>query len=174
MTVLDILVYPDTRLKQECAEVERFNGELRDFIEDLTHTMLAAPGCVGVAAPQVGKLIRAVLVDVSSKKNVTQHHGRLVLINPLILEWDGYAMGREGCLSVPDYTGNVIRAERITLEAYDVDGMRQEYRMEGFEARAVQHELDHLDGMLFLDRVVSRRSDLFRRKVYQKPKDVPH
>lgn len=173
MTKLDILVYPDPSLKQECAAVEHFNGELRDFIDALTQTMLTAPGCVGVAAPQVGKLIRAVLVDVSSKKNVVCH-GRLALINPTILEWDGYAMGREGCLSVPDYTGNVIRAERIKLKAYDLNGTRQEYQMEGFEARAVQHELDHLDGMLFLDRVVSRRSDLFRRKVYQKPRDVPH
>lgn len=70
-------------------------------------------------------------------------------------------------MSVPDYTGNVVRAERITLAALDEQGVAREYRMEGFEARAVQHELDHLDGLLFLDRLVSRRSDLFRRKVYQ-------
>jgi len=76
--------------------------------------------------------------------------------------------GREGCLSVPDYTGNVIRATRITLRAQDPHGNPLQFEMEGFEARAVQHELDHLDGLLFIDRVVSRRTDLFRRKVYQK------
>ena len=91
-----------------------------------------------------------------------------MLINPEILHWDGYELGREGCLSVPDYTGNVIRAERIKLTAQDPHGDRHEYEMEGFEARALQHEVDHLDGLLFIDRVVSRRTDLFQRKVYQK------
>jgi peptide deformylase len=76
-------------------------------------------------------------------------------------------MGREGCLSVPDYTGNVIRATRILLQAQDRHGEMQRYEMEGFEARAVQHEIDHLDGLLFVDRVVSRRSDIFRRKNYK-------
>ena len=77
-------------------------------------------------------------------------------------------MGREGCLSVPDYTGNVIRATRIRLTARNPDGAPLEFDMEGYEARAAQHEIDHLDGMLFVDRVVSRRTDLFKRKVYQK------
>ena len=76
-------------------------------------------------------------------------------------------MAREGCLSVPDYTGNVIRATRIKLRAQDPEGTPLEFEMEGFEARAAQHEIDHLDGLLFVDRVVSRRTDLFRRKVYQ-------
>jgi peptide deformylase len=90
-----------------------------------------------------------------------------VLVNPEITEWDGFEMGREGCLSVPDYTGNVIRATQIKLTAQDPHGNPLEYEMEGFEARALQHELDHLDGILFVDRVVSRRTDLFRRKVYK-------
>ena len=72
--------------------------------------------------------------------------------------------GREGCMSVPDFTGNVIRAENIVLKAFDENGIQHEYKMEGFEARAVQHEIDHLDGLLFLDRLVSRRNDLFKRK----------
>ena len=80
-------------------------------------------------------------------------------------------MGREGCLSVPDYTGNVIRATRIRLVAQDPQGAQLEFDMEGYEARAIQHEIDHLDGMLFVDRVVSRRTDLFKRKVYQKGGD---
>jgi peptide deformylase len=88
-------------------------------------------------------------------------------VNPEITHWEGYEPGREGCLSVPDYTGNVIRATRIHLVAQDPNGERLEFDMEGYEARAAQHEIDHLDGMLFVDRVVSRRTDLFKRKVYQ-------
>ncbi len=166
MALLEILQYPDKRLKQACDEVVLFDETLRTFIADLEETMRAGPGGVGIAAPQVGRLEQIALVDVSAKKKI-KHHGRLVLINPEIIEWQGSVVGREGCMSVPDFTGNVIRAETITLEAQDESGERQRYEMEGYEARAVQHELDHLKGMLFLDRLVSRRSDLFKRKVYK-------
>ena len=167
MSVLDILTYPDERLKQPSVPVERFDDALRRFVADLEETRLAGPGAVGIAAPQVGYFQRVVIVDVSRMKRPVPNHGHLILVNPEITEWDGYAVGREGCLSVPDYTGNVIRAEKIHLLAYDVNGERSEFDMEGFEARAIQHELDHLDGLLFLDRLVSRRNDLFRRKVYK-------
>jgi peptide deformylase len=109
-----------------------------------------------------------VIVDCSTTRKPVPNHGRLVLVNPEITHWEGYEMGREGCLSVPDYTGNVIRATHIHLLAQDPYGHDLEFDMEGYEARAVQHEIDHLDGMLFVDRVVSRRTDLFQRKVYQK------
>jgi len=165
MAVLDILKYPDPRLKQESAPVTDFDAGLRAFIADLEETMRAGPGGVGIAAPQVGDFRRIAIVDVSTKPKIP-NHGRLVLINPEILEWEGMAKGREGCLSVPDFTGNVIRAETIRLRARDEYGEEHEYDMEGFEARAVQHEIDHLDGLLFLDRLVSKRHDLFRRKVY--------
>ena len=166
MALLEIIKYPDPRLKEVSQAVTDFDGELRDFIADLEQTMRAGPGGVGIAAPQVGRLQRIVIVDVSSKPKIKQH-GRLVLINPEILEWEGMAKGREGCMSVPDFTGNVIRAKNIRLRAQDEQGAFHEYDMEGFEARAVQHEIDHLDGLLFLDRLVSRRNDLFARKVYQ-------
>lgn len=166
MPVLELLRYPDPRLKQISAPLQDFTSELRNFIQDLETTMRAGPGGVGIAAPQVGRFERIVLVDVSGKPGIP-HHGRLVLINPEILTWEGMVKGREGCMSVPDYTGNVIRAEQIQLKAYDEQGQAHEYAMRGFEARAVQHEIDHLDGLLFLDRLVSRRHDLFRRKVYQ-------
>jgi peptide deformylase len=168
MAILEILTIPDPRLKQESLPVERFDDELRAFIADLEETRAAGPAAVGIAAPQVGRFQRIVILDVSKARKPVPNHGYMVLVNPEILEWDGYEMGREGCLSVPDYTGNVIRATRIKLKAQDPQGNPLEYDMEGFEARAVQHELDHLDGMLFIDRVVSRRTDLFRRKVYQK------
>ncbi|HEY5790048.1 MAG TPA: peptide deformylase [Gammaproteobacteria bacterium] len=168
MAPLEILTYPDPRLKQESLPVEVVDDALRAFVAELEATMRAGPGGVGIAAPQVGRFLRVVIVDVPPRKK-SSSHGRLVLVNPEITEWEGMAVGREGCRSVPDYTGNVIRAERIALRALDEHGAPREFRMEGFEARAVQHELDHLDGFLFLDRLVSRRNDLFRRKVYQPP-----
>ncbi len=167
MAIFEILTYPDERLKQESALVEQFDAELHGFIADLEETMRAGPGGVGIAAPQVGRFQRIVIVDCSVTRKPVPNHGRLVLINPEVLTWDGMEVGREGCMSVPDYTGNVIRATQITLAAQDEQGQPLEFAFEGFEARAVQHELDHLDGLLFLDRLVSRRNDLFRRKVYQ-------
>jgi len=167
MPALEILTYPDPRLKAIAAPVERFDDELRALVAALLQTMAAGPGAVGIAAPQVGRPWRVAIVDVSGRKK-TESHGRLVLVNPEILEWDGMQVGREGCLSVPDYTGNVIRAEQVELRALDERGAEYRHRLRGFEARAVQHELDHLDGVLFLDRLVSRRGDLFRRQVYQR------
>jgi len=166
MAVLEILTYPDSRLEEIAKPAEHFDDDLRAFISDMEETRLAGPGAVGIAAPQVGKGLRVVIVDTSGKPNYPSN-GRMVLINPDITQWEGFAVGREGCLSVPDFTGNVIRAERITLEAYNGHGEKRHYHCEGFEARAVQHEIDHLDGLLFLDRLVSRRNDLFRRKVYK-------
>ena len=166
--MLEILTYPDPRLTRESQPVSLFDDELRTFVADLEETLRAGPGAVGIAAPQVGRTQRIVIVDCSSKKDLPTNHGRLVLINPEISTWDGLAVGREGCLSVPDFTGNVVRAERITLDACDERGGRVQFHFEGYEARAVQHEIDHLDGLLFLDRLVSRRNDLFKRKVYKK------
>jgi len=166
MAILDLLIYPDTRLKTVSTPVTAFNEELHTFISDLEATMRAGPGSVGIAAPQVGHFERIVIVDVSSKRKI-KPHGRLILINPEIIEWEGFEIGREGCMSVPDYTGNVIRAKTINLRAFDENGTEHKYDMEAYEARAVQHEIDHLDGLLFLDRLVSRHHDLFQRKVYQ-------
>jgi peptide deformylase len=166
VALLEILTIPDPVLKQESVPVERFDEELRAFILDLEETMRASPGGVGIAAPQVGRFQRIVILDLSSKPKIKQH-GRLVLINPEITHWEGMAKGREGCMSVPDYTGNVIRAEKIKFTAFDEYGQQHDYETEGFEARAVQHEVDHLDGILFIDRLVSRRTDLFQRKTYK-------
>jgi len=168
MAVLEILTYPDERLKLVSDPVKHFDKRLLAFIRDMEDTMRAGPGSVGIAASQVGRNIRVVIVDVSGKPEI-KNHGKLALVNPEIVKWNGLAVGREGCLSVPDYTGNVIRAEKIVVKAQDETGQGCEYEMAGFEARAAQHEIDHLDGLLFLDRLVSRRNDLFRRKVYKHP-----
>ncbi len=163
---LEILKYPDPRLKQLAEEVVVFDDALRSFVAELEQTMRAGPGGVGIAAPQVADFRAIVIVDISCKPKL-QSNGRLILINPEITAWEGFAKGREGCMSVPDYTGNVIRAEKITVEASDESGKKYRFESHGFEARAIQHELDHLQGLLFLDRLVSRRNDLFRRKVYK-------
>ena len=168
MAVREILTLPDPRLKRVSEPVTEFDDGLRAFIDDLADTRRAGPAAVGIAAPQVGFFRRVVVLDCSATRKPVPNHARLVLVNPEITDWEGYDMAREGCLSVPDYTGNVIRATHIRLRARDPRGDSLEFAMEGFEARAAQHEIDHLDGLLFVDRVVSRRTDLFRRKVYQR------
>jgi len=173
---LHIIKYPDERLKQISLPVENFDTELQDFVAELEKTMRSGPGGVGIAASQTGYFQRIVIVDVSGMRKLpanSSNHGCMVLINPEITEWDGMAMGREGCMSVPDFTGNVIRAETISFTAFDVFGKQHEFSSAGYEARAVQHEVDHLDGMLFLDRLVSRRTDLFKRKIYKQIKESP-
>ncbi|MCB1788255.1 MAG: peptide deformylase [Chromatiaceae bacterium] len=171
MAILEILTLPEPALKNVSEPVTVFDDELRAFIDDLEETRRNGPAAVGIAAPQVGRFQRVVIIDCSTTRKPVPNHGRLVLVNPEITHWEGHEMGREGCLSVPDYTGNVIRATRIRLVAQDPQGAQLEFDMEGYEARAIQHEIDHLDGMLFVDRVVSRRTDLFKRKVYQKGGD---
>ena len=163
MAQLDILTYPDERLKAVSEPVTAFTAELDSFIDDLIETMYAGPGGVGIAAPQVGRAQRIVIVDVSAKPDIP-NHGLLVMVNPEITKWKGMKKGREGCLSVPDYIGSVIRAETISVRAQSRTGEALQFKFEGYEARAVQHEIDHLDGLLFLDRLVSRHHDLMRRK----------
>ncbi|MCW9046734.1 MAG: peptide deformylase [Gammaproteobacteria bacterium] len=165
---MDILTYPDQRLKQISESVESIDKDVLSFIRGLEQARMAGPGAVGIAAPQVNHFQRIVIVDVSNMRKPVDNHGHMIMINPEITAWDGMHMGREGCLSVPDFTGNVIRAEKIKLNYMDETGGTHEIESSGFEARAIQHELDHLDGLLFLDRLVSRRSDLFKRKNYKK------
>ena len=161
-------MYPDQRLKQLSESVESIDKEILDFIQALEQTRMQGPGAVGIAAPQVNMFKRVVIVDVSNMRKPVDNHGHMIMINPEITAWDGMDMGREGCLSVPDFTGNVIRAEKIKLNYTNETGQSLEIETSGFEARAIQHEMDHLDGLLFLDRLVSRRSDLFKRKNYKK------
>jgi len=165
---MEILTYPDQRLKQISETVTEIDKQILAFIHELEQTRQAGPGAVGIAAPQVDVFKQIVIVDVSKMKKPVDNHGHMIMINPEITEWDGMNMGREGCLSVPDFTGNVIRAEKIKVKYTDETGNKHEIESSGFEARAIQHEIDHLDGLLFLDRLVSRRSDLFKRKTYKK------
>jgi len=164
MAVREILYYPDPRLKEVC-EPALAGPELESLLQDLLDTMYESGHSVGVAAPQIGITLRAVVVDVSaSKLGRKDNHGCLVMVNPEILEREGCMTIREGCMSVPDYTGNVTRAEKILVQFTDRDGSERVIRARGFEAVAIQHEVDHLDGYLFLDRVSSLKTDVFRRK----------
>ena len=165
MAVLDIPTYPDPRLKQVSAPVERFDDELRRHVADLEETRLNGPGAVGIAAPQVGWFQRVVIVDVSgARRRKNQNHGHMVLVNPEIVEWEGYAVGREGCLSVPGYYEEVERAEFVRFRALDRDGNAIEFETGGLLAVCIQHEIDHLDGKLFVDYL----SDLKRRRIRKK------
>ena len=166
MAVKEVLVYPDPRLKEVCAPITEFDDSVSLLLKDLVDTMVAAGHSVGVAAPQIGELRRAVVVDVSHSKlgQKQENHGLMQMVNPEIIQHEGHQIVREGCMSVPDYTGNVDRAETIVVRFTDENRCQQVIRCEGFEAVAVQHELDHLDGYLFLDRVSSLKTDLFRRK----------
>ncbi len=167
MAVREVLRYPHPSLKTVCrelgpddrAEIERVAGDLLD-------TMRSFPRCVGVAAPQLEELVRMVAVDVSEHPKTTRSHGLLILYNPQIVFASGAEVAREGCLSIPDLTANVRRATEIVVEAFDADGGTRVIETEGFEARCLQHEIDHLDGLLFLDRVDSLKTDVFRRKRY--------
>ena len=165
MAVKDVLIYPDPRLKEVCAQIDDFDESAKQLLQDLVDTMVAAGHSVGVAAPQIGVTRRVVVVDVSkSKLGKENNHGLLEMVNPEIIEKSGSKIMREGCMSVPDYTGNVTRAEQVVVEFTDRTGQERVIEASGFEAVAIQHELDHLDGLLFLDRVSSLKTDLYRRK----------
>ena len=169
MAVLPIRVFPDPVLKEKALPVGGVTLEVSSFIDDLLETMRDSPGGVGIAAPQVGDPRRIVIVDVSMHRRGSQepNNGLLILLNPEILAMGGKQIVREGCMSVPDYTANVQRAQWVLVDAIGRDGGRRIIESVGFEAVAIQHEMDHLDGILFLDRVVSVKTDLFRRKKYR-------
>lgn len=160
----EVLRYPHPSLKQRCEPVPP-GDELDRVARDLLDTMRSFPDCVGLAAPQIDELVRVVVVDVSEHKKATTSRGLLVLANPVVVETSGDELGREGCLSIPDLTANVRRATWIRVEAVLPAGETVAIETAGFEARALLHEVDHLDGVLFLDRIASR-ADLFARKHY--------
>jgi peptide deformylase len=168
MPVQKILLYPHPLLKTVCRPVDAVDREIAALVEDLLDTMHAGPGSVGVAAPQIGVTLRVCVVDVSaSRQGKENNHGLLVMVNPEITERAGAAIMREGCMSIPDYTGDVERATEIVVRFQDGDGNDREVRASDFEAVAIQHEMDHLDGTLFLDRIASLKTGLFRRKNYR-------
>ena len=160
MAVRKVLTYPDPMLKQVCAPARQ--DEVDDLVADLVDTMRSFDHCVGLAAPQIGVASRVAVIDVSGHPHAKDPHGLIVLVNPKITATsEGSKVSREGCLSLPDLTANVRRPRKATVETGS-----GEIEVRSFEARCVLHEIDHLDGILFLDRVASITDDLFRRQNY--------
>lgn len=168
MAVRPVVEIPNAVLKRQAEPV---GGPDASLAADLVDTMRVSPGCVGLAAPQIGVSRRVFCLDVSAHPKGTPNHGLIVLFDPELLLTEGAEVRREGCMSVPDFTADVRRALRVVVRGTDVDGGERVYEAEGFEARALQHELDHLDGTIILDRVASLATDVFRRKTYQPRRD---
>jgi peptide deformylase len=161
VAVREVLTYPHPLLKQLCAPAQP--EEVDQVVSDLVDTMNSFEHCVGLAAPQIGYPLRIAVVDVTGHPRAKEPHGLMVMVNPKVTgRSEGSKVSREGCLSLPDLTANVRRPRRATV-AFGGD----EYELKGFEARCVLHEIDHLDGILFLDRVASITDDLFRRQDYR-------
>ena len=163
MAVQPILLYPHSVLKVTSRVIQPNDPTVAAIIQDMLDTLQASPG-VALAAPQIGHAVRIIAVDVSRKKG-EKGHGLVVLLNPEIADQDDRDIIREGCLSVPDYTGNVLRYRHTVVNGLTPAGQRVTLTASGLEALAFQHEIDHLNGVLFLDRIQSLSTDLFRRKV---------
>jgi len=167
MAVLEIRQYPDPVLKGGCKPVHDITQEIHALIEDMVETMYDAPG-VGLAAPQVGVPLRLAVIDVSTED---EKKPLLVLINPEIVAYEGEQEEEEGCLSVKGHYATVKRYAKVRVRAHDRDGKPFEMDGEGLLARAFQHELDHLDGMLFIDRLSPLKRDLLKRKLKKQMKE---
>jgi len=159
MALLNILHFPDPRLRTVAKAVTEFDEELRKFVSDMFETMYEAPG-IGLAATQVDRHIRLLVMDVSEARDRPR-----CLINPEILEADGEEEMDEGCLSVPGYYEKVRRAEHIRVRAHDENGTLSEFEAEGLEAVCIQHEMDHLEGKLFVDYLSKLKRDRIRSKL---------
>lgn len=172
MPVQPIVLYPNPILKKVCQTADWHDPFHQQVCQDLVDTMQAGPG-VGVAAPQIGHDLQICVVDVGLPNEKTKrpeglpaptYHGMLALFNPQIIKAFGNYRGREGCLSIPEFTANVSRNWSVEILATDRQGQKVQWTSHGFEAICLQHELDHLQGLLFLDRVTSLTDDLFLRK----------
>jgi len=163
VSVLNIITIPNPLLKQVSLPVPEINRDVMTLAENMRETMLAHKNCVGIAAVQTGVLARIIIVDVSLSANPHSSSGVLIMINPKIVSSSGKTSSREGCLSVPDFIGTVARKKKIEVEYLDLEGKKRNLKTGGFEAVCIQHEIDHLDGFVFLDRVTSLKTDVFRR-----------
>ncbi len=160
MAIREIRKFPEPVLKKKAAPVTAFDEDLQRLIDDMLETMYAAPG-VGLAAPQVGVSKRLAVIDISSRE---EEYPLIVLINPSILKSEGEIEFEEGCLSIPEYTAKVTRAEQLIVGCTDRDGQQIEIEAGGLLAIAIQHEIDHLDGLLFIDRISPIKREFFKKR----------
>lgn len=163
MAILKISEYPEPVLRKPASLIKKIDARVNGLARDMTETMYAAPKTIGLAAPQVGESRQLIVLDVSARE---KKHGLLILLNPRIISMEEPLSLREGCLSVPEYTGNVMRYNQITVEALNLAGETISIVTSGIEAICLQHEIDHVQGKLFIDRVNSLKTDIFRRKAF--------
>ncbi len=182
MAILEIKKYPDEILKKKSSPVDNINGDLERLIDDMVETMHAVSG-IGLAAPQIGVSKRLIVVDVSTKdekyppvpppvvppQKISDFLGTpVVIINPEIIETDGFVDSEEGCLSIPGYISTIKRVEKIVVRGLDRDGKPLQFEANGLFARAIQHEIDHLNGILFVDRMSYIKREFFKKRYLKK------
>ena len=169
MSTLDILTYPDKTLSQPTTPLDNIDRKVQEMIDDMATTMYAAPG-VGLAAIQVGWDKSVLLYDVSPREESRVLH---VLVNPKIITREGEIISEdEGCLSVPDFRADVKRSEFVTVEGHDREGRPIRLDAEGILAIVLQHEIDHLNGTLFIERISSLKRQMYKRRVKKKLKEI--
>ncbi len=157
MSILDIKIYPDPVLSQRAAEVTKFDTPLQRLIDDMVETMYAAEG-IGLAANQIGVLQRVAVVDISEDRSGVFH-----LINPVIVSRQGKISSKEGCLSIPDYRESIARSKEVVVQALDRHGKEFEIKADGLLSYCLQHEIDHLDGVLFVDHLSRLKREFFKK-----------
>jgi peptide deformylase len=164
MAILEIRTYPDPVLRTKTGRVETIDESVQCLIDDMVETMHAAPG-VGLAANQVGVPLQIAVIDLGDRKDGGPRHPLLVLINPEFLAQEGSMVEEEGCLSLPDLTEKVQRAARVKVRAHDRTGTQYEIDADGLLAKALQHEIDHLNGILLIDRLSPLKRNIIRRRL---------
>ncbi len=155
-----ILIYPDPELKKKSLPVTVINEKTREIVSDMVETMYDAPG-VGLAAPQIGIHQRIIVIDVSGKEETRE---LIIAVNPEIVHSEGESYEEEGCLSVPRYAANVRRHDKVVVKALNLEGEEITYKADGLLAIAFQHEIDHLDGILFIDHLSNLKKEMFQKK----------
>lgn len=165
MAVLEIRKYPDEILKKKASEITDIDSNVQKLIDDMIETMYKSNG-IGLAAPQVGVSKRLIIVDISPRE---ENNSLIVMINPQIVSTEGEVLSEEGCLSLPGFITRLKRSEKIFVKGIDRKGKDIEIETNGLLGRAIQHEIDHLDGILLIDRISPLKRELFRKK-YQKIK----
>ena len=159
--LLPILKYGSETLKKRSEKVDFFNGELESIVRNMVETMYGAPG-IGLAAPQVGLNLRLATVDLSVGEDSSQ---LITICNPEIVSLEGEQKSEEGCLSIPDFTDTVTRPRRLVVRGQDLHGEEVQYEAEGLLARCFSHEVDHLNGVLFIDHLSALKRNLIRNKI---------
>jgi len=166
--LLKIYKYGDDILKLKAKEVENLDGKIAQLVEQMSYTLHNTYSAIGLAAPQVGESLRLSVIDLSMGEN---KDGQILLINPEILETEGTETADEGCLSFPGLSMTINRAARIFLKTFDMNGKEIRKEIDGFLARVIQHEIDHLDGTLIIDRISSLKRQFVKKEIKRLQKD---